>query len=667
MNDIELIYINFREHAFLKGLEINFSQEMGFKLKENNMLDIFKINSKNIFEDNIANFNVIVGKNGVGKTTIINSIYNSLHGSVTKELLIILRKKHKIILYCQDDNITVNDEAARELFTNYSFKIQKKGFILDIVSISARKQDYTQEATSVAYISDFIDSSIDSSSHRYENNLGLNYSPTALINSPDSYLHYSKAINNKLKPNMENFKIISTIHQIQFIEKFSNFFNFAIPDSIEISFFYLLDSYDRTNGGNMSKSIKKIIDRSHNNKWKGIFDLHLLLAINNIVDLSQYAIYTEKSKKYKELKNKSDIEINEIRKKIVDIFNSKVKKLLDLFAEDNKSIGELEKELINIIKTTGITKFYCNIEDEELSIIQDIKDVIHAYNELINMKQYDFNESKDKITLDLKNTSTFLRIYLILRNRTNYRFIPKSIKYIKNGEEFYFSSGEDNLVRIFTYMNLAIMNLRKISEIDEISLIFLIDEPNNKMHPEMQKQFIKLVNDFLNLDEFRKCRFHIIMTTHSPIVTSDLTSNHVIFLKEYVKSGKKSIVSLSNRQKPKTFAQNIYNLYKESFFVEDGLIGTFSDSILSKIYKQISNKQDYLYEMGNRFTSNEIKFFINEIGEPLIKQQFMTRFESENKIRLLKEIKENSELKSDIKEQIINLILQNRRDNDDSN
>jgi len=71
--------------------------------------------------------------------------------------------------------------GGKKIFADYLFKIQKKGFILDIVPISKRKQDYTQEATSVAYISDFIDPSIETSSHRYENNLGLNYSPAALI------------------------------------------------------------------------------------------------------------------------------------------------------------------------------------------------------------------------------------------------------------------------------------------------------------------------------------------------------------------------------------------------------------------------------------------------------------------------------------------------------
>jgi len=90
------------------------------------MLEIFKISAKNIFKQNIANFNVLVGKNGVGKTIIINNIYNSLHGSVTKELLIILMKKHEIIVYCQDDDITVDYEAVKKYLLIIYLKYKKK-------------------------------------------------------------------------------------------------------------------------------------------------------------------------------------------------------------------------------------------------------------------------------------------------------------------------------------------------------------------------------------------------------------------------------------------------------------------------------------------------------------------------------------------------------------
>ena len=131
MESIELLYFNYLEHYILKGLEINLSQEFYFTLDTNKNLRVELIKGVNLFRNPITNLNLIVGKNGVGKTTIINSIFSFLHESVEENMIIGIKKENIVFLYFNDEQIKFEDREAKELFPQYEFQIIKDGFLLE--------------------------------------------------------------------------------------------------------------------------------------------------------------------------------------------------------------------------------------------------------------------------------------------------------------------------------------------------------------------------------------------------------------------------------------------------------------------------------------------------------------------------------------------------------
>ncbi|MCC2544710.1 ATP-binding protein, partial [Bacillus thuringiensis] len=670
MDQIELLYINFLEHPWLSGLEINFSQEMAFTFNEKNQLIISKLDTLNIFSGAITNLNVIVGKNGVGKTTILNEIYELLHGSVKRERIVVIKKNKCIYVYFKDKEIEFNIQNAKSMFVDYSFKVQKNGFYLNTNIDEHNKFDYNKEIYNLLYISEFTDMSVNSKSFRNENNHAFNYSPFSLIETPDSFLNYKNSIQNSFKKSISNFRIISKIHQISFLLNNKNIFDFKSPSNIEISFndfIYQLEERAKSNiyinKGYLQELIHNLLSRKRDLKL--VFDAHLILSLYNLLDISQYIFDEEKARiQNLNLKNKGSSEINEIRQDAVLRYNTGLKKLLIKFSKGNFDVVNVYTEYENLLRITNIESFYSDFDElssnqyTSLNLINKLSQVVGPYIEIIFIiKNRGKRNSGLDINVDLIKAGGFLQNYLLLRNHAEFNneatlCMPSEIKYFSGDKEFYFSSGQEQMIRLFNYIDISTKNVEKINSKEKNSFVILMDEPDNAFHPEMQKDFIKSLSDFLN--HYNQCTFHIILTTHSPIITSDLTKNHVVFLEKVDNST--AIRSVKNQEKPNTFAQNIYNLYKESFFINDGLMGSYADEILSKLYKQLgesrksldnamdnnfkktgkknfkeSEIEKLMVDNLNPFSIEEMEFLINEIGEPIIKKKFEDMFYKLNK------------------------------------
>lgn len=699
MDQIELLYINFLEHPWLSGLEINFSQEMAFTFNEKNQLIISKLDTLNIFSGAITNLNVIVGKNGVGKTTILNEIYELLHGSVKRERIVVIKKNKCIYVYFKDKEIEFNIQNAKSMFVDYSFKVQKNGFYLNTNIDEHNKFDYNKEIYNLLYISEFTDMSVNSKSFRNENNHAFNYSPFSLIETPDSFLNYKNSIQNSFKKSISNFRIISKIHQISFLLNNKNIFDFKSPSNIEISFndfIYQLEERAKSNiyinKGYLQELIHNLLSRKRDLKL--VFDAHLILSLYNLLDISQYIFDEEKARiQNLNLKNKGSSEINEIRQDAVLRYNTGLKKLLIKFSKGNFDVVNVYTEYENLLRITNIESFYSDFDElssnqyTSLNLINKLSQVVGPYIEIIFIiKNRGKRNSGLDINVDLIKAGGFLQNYLLLRNHAEFNneatlCMPSEIKYFSGDKEFYFSSGQEQMIRLFNYIDISTKNVEKINSKEKNSFVILMDEPDNAFHPEMQKDFIKSLSDFLN--HYNQCTFHIILTTHSPIITSDLTKNHVVFLEKVDNST--AIRSVKNQEKPNTFAQNIYNLYKESFFINDGLMGSYADEILSKLYKQLgesrksldnamdnnfkktgkknfkeSEIEKLMVDNLNPFSIEEMEFLINEIGEPIIKKKFEDMFYKLNKNSIIKKIMDDNSLDSEVKRQIISLILQDR-------
>lgn len=170
------------------------------------------------------------------------------------------------------------------------------------------------------------------------------------------------------------------------------------------------------------------------------------------------------------------------------------------------------------------------------------------------------------------------------------------------------SSGEIQMLQTLSVHTYHIENLISVPYDDNrpkyrnINLVF--DEVEICFHPEYQRQFVKRLLTVLNAiieAEKENISFNIFIITHSPFILSDIPVSHVLFLEDGRPCGEKH---------PETFAGNIGEMFYDSFFLES-TIGAFAEE---KIKCLIQKRQG----VETMFTE-EAKSLLECIGDPVIK------------------------------------------------
>ena len=151
----------------------------------------------------------------------------------------------------------------------------------------------------------------------------------------------------------------------------------------------------------------------------------------------------------------------------------------------------------------------------------------------------------------------------------------------------------------------SLMIYDAITKKDNKDILVVLDEPDLSLHPQWQKKYLKeLVNLF---SKFTNKNFHLILTSHSPYILSDLPKENVIFLEK----GKQVKPFKENEQ---TFGANIHTLLSHGFFIEDGLMGEFAKNKISEVIELL--KKDQLSEDEIK----DCKHIISIIGEPILQK-----------------------------------------------
>lgn len=119
------------------------------------------------------------------------------------------------------------------------------------------------------------------------------------------------------------------------------------------------------------------------------------------------------------------------------------------------------------------------------------------------------------------------------------------------------SSGESSMFNLFARLHEA------LQEREKEKAVIVFDELDSSFHPQWQQKIIDSLVRFLRISYPHK-EFQMILTTHSPILLSDIPRGNVIFMR------KGNNVETEHSQ---TFAANIASLYYDSFFMKRGSIG----------------------------------------------------------------------------------------------
>lgn len=175
---------------------------------------------------------------------------------------------------------------------------------------------------------------------------------------------------------------------------------------------------------------------------------------------------------------------------------------------------------------------------------------------------------------------------------------------------------------------LAVLNMVSLKN---ESTIITIDEGEVTLHPQWQKRYFNLMINILPL--IIKNKFQLIFASHSPFLVSDLPKENIIFLNK----GKDGLCKVKPPEDiTSTFGANIHSLYRNSFFLENGLMGEFAKGKIDQAIKDLNSEEEF-----SERRMKEIGFIIDQIGEPLIKekllQKYKHRFEPlEDRINALK-------------------------------
>lgn len=192
----------------------------------------------------------------------------------------------------------------------------------------------------------------------------------------------------------------------------------------------------------------------------------------------------------------------------------------------------------------------------------------------------------------------------------------------------YVSSGEYQYAKIWGVLEEYGVRVKmmtqgqKYSEAIQPNLILLLDEPENYMHPEMCRTFIRNLNVLLSKRN-PNTELQVLISTHSPFMLSDVMASQVIKM-DYDENGK---CVISESKKP-YYAANIHSIMADGFFLEY-TIGEQARIFLEDKFKLLQR----LTCMNRNLSSSEkeeltmIRSLIPNIGDALIRYCFCMMLE----------------------------------------
>ena len=612
---MQLIYFWVEKFEGLNNFQINLSSQYNFRYKsEDNRLYIEETAKrhlifKTIFKeyDIINDLVVIVGKNGSGKTSVARFI-NQLH----------LEPRCTCILVYSDGN------SLYYAINNIHFNFEENS---------------TPQTKAILLMEQVNDNSVRINPHNYT---GLHSDNNkANITKSTKTIYYSNLFDDTNLDVRHNFINISTNKRV--MESRANIEKSNNEESNKINF------RNRTYNRQYTKDkIDEYIDFKEHTLFRDYFiskklyfsfESHSInTSLSNIYDNSDVNIYLS------QLLNKViKYPITPKCRIIKDFFQNVLSPLFETYCKDVQNyIDDSEYKGVNSddfiecvepLLTLYKSKYSDNFKKELKSIIIITKfllenDTMDDCGKVSELKVRELNKLiesceplvKESVSIEVRNLSSGEIALLNMYSRfSTLLHDNRKCAFTKEKQQLYV--GEEENITIF------------------------IDECDLYLHPEWQRRYIK---DFLDMCKiiFKLTKINVILTTHSPIILSDIPSGNIRFIAK-----NKNDESIDCEEPEETFGANIYDLYKNAFFLnslDGGITGTisaerirFAKNEILKIKKSIeknSNNIDFTYSDEN--ISSIIDFNILEecsnivsiIGESVIKNYLKSELDYINKV-----------------------------------
>lgn len=629
---MKLLYLwveNHKEMIKNQYFNISNSYHINFDI-EFNRLHIFKNKEyiESFYGNNILDVTAIVGRNGVGKTTIARSLYdicNSVNPVDDEKDYPAYITKHIVVYEEESQYEGEPSKLIIHYFLDKNLKVEiTEDIVVDLINLKAiqgkefERAEQQHDMTTVYFtnafeINNVLDNQGFSEFSSWGTHKSLAYTPMISLNRAFKEMknHYgaSKANGGLMMLDVidQYAKSMTTDFRTAYATSLTYNYLIAVryfPGAIARILPVMKDfKLSITEFGEYIKFKERFIRLSQ-------FDQTVMFIRKNIYEY----IALNFGKNYW-----GKIYVNILCEIVLflNVFNSGYKNVdFDVLEEEHtkintdeafeKILGQIEDNEKNTPKKELIRRIR-NVQDIDLNIIREfnqLKDgTIEVLRDVAWYKQVqnflaDYDSIKD---IEIQKTINFgfkPLIELIINHYNNKETVyGRMIQIVPQP----MSSGEVALINIFATVYSA-MN-KKTSG----SLLLILDEIDAFLHPKWQQDILTYITSWINESEFfNKKKVQLVVATHSPIILSDIPREKIIYLKE-------PFETYSGGQEL-TFGANISTLFYDSFFMEKGSIGAIARK---KIQWAINNIENTNLNLDDR---KRLVYIINNIGDKFLRE-----------------------------------------------
>jgi len=587
------------------------------------------------------NISAIVGKNGSGKSSIVEllyaTIYNmAVHRGILKgeedQNLQYIERINIQIFYALDesifsltlrtkpnqettaeniiislDSININDKAENRSFKLVTilddYKTLFYEFFFYTVAInysiySLNSLNIGEWITSLFHKNDGYKTPIVINPMRTEGKIDINV---------ENYLVKQRLLSNLLEPVKIDFNISNTLRNIADGKNVSGLRLSYSPEKFEQQI-PLIQENTKKYKINDSKFLEQI--------YKSYFKQEFMDEIdgNPESQLVQYYVVNkvikicERYNNYKKfIKNGEIVEIEKLSLKLT---------------LDNSHVTFKLKQALNYLKY----RLYIDYQNHAEKTF-DIEQLSIKLNKL---RSYIVDEVGHKVTLIELLPPAFFDIDIIVNDNQDFDDL---------------SSGEKQKIYSISSIVYHLLNLNSIENNGDVNdenfkykyVNIIFDEVELYFHPDLQRTFIRdLINylDKINTEHINNLRgLNITFVTHSPFILSDIPHQNILKLHA-------DGAPYKYEESEKTFAANVHELLATEFYMKEGFVGGWSKDKILELVEFLKSEPNPKNEKAA--IKINAQFLINMVGEPLIKERLQALFDKKyslkNKERIIAQI-----------------------------